>query len=127
LHNGRIDTVVDQTVHCTPAESQLLWRRLWELRDLAPVVAMLRAAATSACPLLADERAVMLDVGSHRAIPADPRYADLVPLISRASIGSFLREVDISRWNACEFRGFHERIGALLRRKSDVQAIAKPV
>lgn len=282
--------VVDRNVRLAPAESRSLWRHLWELRDLAPIIAVRPAAASSACPLLADEAATSFDFASYRPIPvasawvndaidlsdysrcngdlrvaaleaalrtsvarsdrrhdeidwattelaadsnmnrrlsifvrgwgclmrmrgadpaalstlrdaeqladfivdtlctasrelararghcpaldasavrvadlgaefsahwrralaenalrhrnlvtmspwdlfprgepADPRYADLLPLISRANTVSFLREVDVSHWNVCEFRSFHDRVGALLERRSDTQAIAKPV
>ena len=59
--------------------------------------------------------------------PADLRYADLLPLLTRANSVCFRRNVDIDHWNINEFRGFHERLAAILRCKNDAQPIAKQV
>jgi hypothetical protein len=49
--------VVDPDKEVSPQHAALVWKRLWEMRDLAPVSAMLPAAVTSPCPLLPDEAA----------------------------------------------------------------------
>jgi hypothetical protein len=59
--------------------------------------------------------------------PADLRYADLLPLLRCADCLSFRRSVDISHWNPNEFRGFYERVGAVLQRRNDAGSIAKRV
>lgn len=58
---------------------------------------------------------------------ADLRYADLVPLLGCADTVSFHRDVDISHWNAVEFKSFHERVGAELQRRNEFPLIAKQV
>ncbi len=59
--------------------------------------------------------------------PADFRYANLLPLLKCANSVSFRRNVDISHWNVKEFKGFHERVGAILRHSNDLPMIAKQV
>ncbi len=59
--------------------------------------------------------------------PADLRYVDLLPLLRCANCLSFRRSVDIGHWNASEFRGFYERVGAVLQRRDDAGSIAKQV
>lgn len=58
---------------------------------------------------------------------ADFRFADLLPLIRLADTVCFRRDVDIAHWNINEFKSFHERLGAILRRRNDAAPIAKPV
>lgn len=58
---------------------------------------------------------------------ADLRYVDLLPLLRRANCLSFHRGVDISHWKVNEFRGFYERIGAILRCSYDSGQIAQQV
>lgn len=60
-------------------------------------------------------------------VPADAGHLDLLPLIACADSVTFHREVEIDHWNVSEFRSFHERVGAILRRNSDLPLIAKQV
>jgi len=62
-----------------------------------------------------------------RQQPADFRYTNLLPLLKCANSVSFRRDVDICHWNVKEFKGFHERVGAILRHSSDLPMIAKQV
>ncbi len=62
-----------------------------------------------------------------RQNPADLRYADLLPLLRFADSLSFQRDVSISRWNANDFKGFHERVGAILRCNNGAGLVAKQV
>jgi hypothetical protein len=62
-----------------------------------------------------------------RREPADIRYTNLLPLLKCANSVSFRRDVDIDPWNVKEFKGFHERISAILRHSSGLPAIAKQV
>jgi len=62
-----------------------------------------------------------------RQEPADFRYTNLLPLLKCANSVSFRRDVDIGHWNVKEFKGFHERVSAILRHSSGVPAIAKQV
>lgn len=59
--------------------------------------------------------------------PADLRYADLLPLLRCANSLSFRRNVDISHWGADHYRGFHERVSAILRCSTDARRIARQV
>jgi len=62
-----------------------------------------------------------------RGQPADLRYMDLLPLLRSANSLSFQRDVDIGHWNANEFRGFYERISAILAQGDEAGLIAKQV
>ncbi len=59
--------------------------------------------------------------------PAEARYFDLLPLMRCANSLSFQREVDISHWSPGEFRGFFDRVNAILRSGNDAGLIAKQV
>lgn len=59
--------------------------------------------------------------------PADLRYMDLLPLLRCANSLSFQREVDITHWNVNEFRGFYERVSAILSHGNGAGLIAKQV
>jgi hypothetical protein len=59
--------------------------------------------------------------------PADLRYLNLLPILDCANSVSYRRDVDIGHWNAHEFKSFYTRVGAILRRSSDVSLIAKQV
>ena len=58
---------------------------------------------------------------------ADYRYVNLLPLLACANSVSFRRDVDICHWNVKEFRGFFERVNAILRCSSETRLIAKQV
>lgn len=62
-----------------------------------------------------------------RQEPADFRYINLLPFLKYANSVSFRRDVDIGHWNVNEFRGFHERVGAILHHSGAVPLIAKQV
>jgi len=62
-----------------------------------------------------------------RCEPADFRYANLLPLLKCANSVSFRRDVEICHWNVNEFKGFFERISAILRHSSELPMIAKQV
>lgn len=59
--------------------------------------------------------------------PADYRYTNLLPVLNCANSVSFRRDVDISHWNVKEFKGFFERVSAILRRSSEALRVAKQV
>ncbi len=59
--------------------------------------------------------------------PADLRYMDLLPLLRCANSLSFQRDVDIGHWNVNEFRGFYERVSAILTQGDGTGLIAKQV
>lgn len=59
--------------------------------------------------------------------PADPGCANLLPLLHFADSVSLRRDADIAHWNINEFKSFHERVAALLRRSSEQNLIAKQV
>ena len=59
--------------------------------------------------------------------PADPGCANLLPLLRFADTVSLRRDADIAHWNVNDFKSFHERVAALLRRSSEQNLIAKRV
>lgn len=59
--------------------------------------------------------------------PADRRYLDLLPVLRRADCLSFRRDVDIRHWKVNEYRGFYERVAAILERRNATGVIAKHV
>lgn len=58
---------------------------------------------------------------------ADYRYINLLPVLACANSVSFRRDVDICHWNVKEFKGFFERVDAILRCSSETRLIAKQV
>ncbi len=61
--------VVDPDREVTPQQSALVWRRMWEMRDLAPITAVLPAVVSSPCPLLPDEAANAVVVSMRTQVP----------------------------------------------------------
>jgi hypothetical protein len=62
-----------------------------------------------------------------RQAPADVRYTNLLPVLNCANSVSFRRDVDIRHWNVKEFKGFYDRVSAILRRNRDLPVVAKQV
>ena len=62
-----------------------------------------------------------------RDIPADLRYADLLPLTRFADSLSFHRDVSIQHWNVNDFKGFYERLAAIVRCNGGAGLVAKQV
>ena len=62
-----------------------------------------------------------------RGKQADLRYADLLPLTRFADSLSFQRDVSISHWNVNDFKGFYERVAAIVRCSRGAALIAKQV
>jgi hypothetical protein len=58
---------------------------------------------------------------------ADLRYADLLPLTRFADSLSFQRDVSIAHWNANDFKGFQERVSAIVRCNGGAGLVAKHV
>jgi hypothetical protein len=67
--------VVDPDREVAPQQSAFVWQRLWEMRDLAPIGAVMPAVVTSACPLLPDENADALLVASLTQVPSGSAWA----------------------------------------------------
>ena len=62
-----------------------------------------------------------------RGKPADLRYADLLPLTRFADSLSFQRDVSISHWNVNDFKGFCDRVAAIVRCNNGKGLVAKQV
>lgn len=62
-----------------------------------------------------------------RGIRADLRYADLLPLMRFADSLSFQRKVSIEHWNVNDFKGFYERVAAIVRCHAGAGLVAKQV
>jgi hypothetical protein len=62
-----------------------------------------------------------------REKPADLRYANLLPITRFADSLSFQCDVSISHWNVNDFKGFHERVLAIMRCNGGAGIVAKQV
>ncbi len=62
-----------------------------------------------------------------RGKQADLRYADLLPLTRFADSLSFQRDVSIAHWNVNDFKGFCERVAAIVRCNGGAAYVAKQV
>lgn len=62
-----------------------------------------------------------------RQSKADARYTNLLPVLKCANSVSFRRDVDIRHWNVREYKGFYDRVRAILRHKRDIPVVAKQV
>lgn len=90
--------VVDPDKEVSPQHSALLWQRLWDLRDIAPISAMLPAVVSSACPLLPDEAADGVLVATLTQVPGASAW---VPL--EVDLANFIRgagELQVTKLDA---------------------------
>ena len=69
--------VVDPDKEVAPQHEALVWQRLWEMRDLAPISAVLPAVVSSPCPLLPDEAANAVLVATLTQVPGDSAWVPL--------------------------------------------------
>ena len=76
--------VVDPDREVSPQQSALVWRRMWEMRDLAPITAVLPAVVSSPCPLLPDEVANAVVVSMRTQVPESSAWV--------------AQEVDVSKY-----------------------------
>lgn len=67
--------IVDARKRRSPGQEQLIWQRLWEMRDVTPVSGMLPAAVSSPCPLLPDETAEAILDSIGTMVPCDTAWA----------------------------------------------------
>ena len=94
--------VVDSDREVSPQQAALLWERLWELRDITPVNALLPAGVVSSCPLLADEAVEAVHMPTLSLVPGDSawvsfeldlmHYADARGHLRTPQLESALRE-----------------------------------
>ena len=66
--------VVDSDREVSPQQAALVWQRLWELRDITPVNALLPAGVVSSCPLLPDEAADAVFLPTLSLVPGDTAW-----------------------------------------------------
>jgi hypothetical protein len=110
--------VVDPDREVSPQQSALVWQRLWEMRDLAPITAVLPAVVSSPCPLLPDEAASAVVVPMRSQVPEDsawiPLEVDLCKYLGtngqlrlalldaalRARVAEGERCHDVTRWSS---------------------------
>lgn len=69
--------VVDPDKEVSPRHSSILWQRLWEMRDFAPISAVLPATVSSSCPLLPDEEVRGLQLATLLQVPDNSAWATL--------------------------------------------------
>jgi hypothetical protein len=93
--------VVDPDTEVAPQQSAFIWQYLWELRDLAPIGALLPAVVTSACPLLPDETADATLIASLTQVPGGSAWTSF--------------EVDLVSYARRDGSLCHERLEAALR------------
>ena len=133
--------VVDPDREVAPQQAAFVWQRLWEMRDLAPIGAVLPAVVTSACPLLPDETANATLVATLTQVPAGSAWAsfdiDLARFVRgkgklrktalerdlRACIAEGERRHDETRWNDLDQRADsnnNRRLSVFVRGWGDV-------
>lgn len=66
--------VVDSDREVSPQQAAFVWHRLWELRDITPVNALLPAGVVSSCPLLPDEAAEAVFLPTLALVPGDTAW-----------------------------------------------------
>ncbi len=66
--------VVDSDREASPQQAARVWQRLWELRDITPVNALLPAGVVSSCPLLPDEAADAVYLPTLSLVPGDSAW-----------------------------------------------------
>ena len=69
--------VVDSDREVSSQQSALVWQHLWEMRDLAPITAVLPAAVSSPCPLLPDEAASAIVIPMRSQVPEGSAWVPL--------------------------------------------------
>jgi len=142
--NIRMFFVVDPDREVAPQQSAFVWQYLWELRDLAPIGALLPAVVTSACPLLPDETADATLVASLTQVPEGSawvtcevdlaRYArrngelrlGLLEAALRACVEDGERRHDETRWiDPCQLADSNNnrRLSVFVRGWGDVVAL----
>jgi hypothetical protein len=85
--------VVDPDTEVAPQHAAFVWQRLWEMRDLAPIGAVMPAVVSSPCPLLPDETANALLVATLTQVPAGSAWVPLeVDLVRYARRDGEIRE-----------------------------------
>ena len=85
--------VVDPDREVAPQQSAFIWQYLWELRDLAPIGALLPAVVTSASPLLPDETADATLIASLTQVPDGSAWASFeIDLVRYARRDGTLRQ-----------------------------------
>ena len=85
--------VVDPDREVAPQHAAFVWQRLWEMRDLAPISAVMPAVVSSPCPLLPDETADATLVATLTQVPAGSAWVSLeVDLVRYARRDGELRE-----------------------------------
>lgn len=88
--------VVDPDKEVAPQQSAFVWQSLWELRDLAPIGAVMPAVVTSACPLLPDEPADATLVASLTQVPSHSAWASFeIDLLRYARRSGALQEASL--------------------------------
>ena len=85
--------VVDPDREVAPQHAAFVWQRLWEMRDLAPISAVMPAVVSSPCPLLPDETADATLVATLTQVPAGSAWVSFeVDLVRYARRDGQLRE-----------------------------------
>jgi hypothetical protein len=87
--------VVDSDREVSPQHTEFLWQRLWEMRQITPVGAMLPAGVISACPLLPDEPADSVLLATLVQVPGDTAWVRFE--LSLTDYANECGELDIAR------------------------------
>ncbi len=85
--------VVDPDREVDPQHAAFVWQRLWELRDLVPISAVLPAVVASPCPLLPSEKADATHVATLTQVPTGTAWAAVeIDLLRHARPDGSLRQ-----------------------------------
>ena len=138
--------VVDPDKEVAPQQSAFVWQRLWEMRDLTPIGALIPAVVTSACPLLPAENADAVLVASLTQVPSGSAWASfeidlaryvrpdgglregLLDAALRACVAEGERRHDETRWDdptQLADSNNNRRLSVLVRGWGDVVAMRR--
>ena len=108
-------TLSDPSHRLPPGSIRDDWKRRWQRAVGASLVRHRNLLALSPWLLFPANR------------PADPRYAEFLPLLRHADVIAFDKNVSTSHWNTSEFKRFCQRARAVLQQRTATSLIAEHV
>jgi hypothetical protein len=108
-------TLSDPSHRLPPGSIRDDWKRRWQRAVGASLVRHRNLLALSPWSLFPANR------------PADPCYAELLPLLRHADVIAFDKNVSTCHWNTSEFKRFCQRARAVLQQRTATSLIAEHV
>jgi hypothetical protein len=108
-------TLSDPSYRLPPGSVRDDWKRHWQRAVRASLVRHRNLLALSPWSLFPVDR------------PADPGYAEFLPLLRHADVIAFDKKVSTSHWNTNEFKRFCQRARAVLQQRAATCLIAEHV